>query len=111
MSRPLLALVAKAQSPWLAETLRTAMPSFQDRGWAIAGAPTTCTRPEAIRTTLSAALANLFLLFSILLIFVFDQLAYGQGNLVPICYEMHNGKGIGGIPTCMGIPPRDLSVS
>lgn len=39
MSRPLLALVAKAQSPWLAETLRTAMPSFQDRGWAIAGAP------------------------------------------------------------------------
>lgn len=35
MSRPLLALVAKAQSPWLAETLRTALPPFQERGWAV----------------------------------------------------------------------------
>lgn len=36
MSRPLLALVAKAQSPWLAETLRTALPPFRERGWGIA---------------------------------------------------------------------------
>jgi len=39
VSRPLLALVGKAQSALLAETLQAAVPTFRQRGWAVAGSP------------------------------------------------------------------------
>lgn len=35
MARPILALVAKARSPWLSHSLRETVPSFLDRGWQV----------------------------------------------------------------------------
>lgn len=37
MSRPLLALVAKVKSNWLASTLQSVIPPFLERGWSIQG--------------------------------------------------------------------------
>ncbi len=39
MPSPVLALVAKVPSPWLAETLRAAIPPFLGRGWTVVGSP------------------------------------------------------------------------
>ena len=39
MSRPVLAIVAKSRSPWLANSLRQVVPPFLDRGWQVLGHP------------------------------------------------------------------------
>lgn len=39
MSKPLLALVAKVKSGWLASTLQSVAPPFLERGWSLQGSP------------------------------------------------------------------------